>query len=1198
VILAGDVFSLRECAVIRVLLATLLVLASGVCLAQDPADDTAALWNDAALYRDEWGVPHIFADNPRAMAFAFGYAQAQDHLEPMLMAYRLANGRAAEVLGAVAADSDRLSIRLNHAGLARDAYGMADAVTRDLCEGFALGVNTWITEHPEKAPAWAEGVSPADVLALLHRYLLSQQPFDFPDALHLLPGTSSANAWAVGPSMSKTREPMLVINPHADYESSFQWYEAQLVTRDMDVYGATLFGVPVIMQGHNSVLGWALSPNAPDTADVYVEFAEQAAPRDPGIIYQAEATVPSGGVNFTESESRSFFVATESGFAENFENRLATGRGPVVDESEGRPLSWRAGGYRDFGALRQLYDMGLAQDLDEFNRVLDRMQLSTFHTIYADAVGNIAYRYNATTGMRLDPATAMLNAGIASEGDANDFYAMPLSTAGSHFEWGAPLPPDSMPWILNPDSGYVQACGTPPWLVTSPSPIDASAFPAWFIRDEDSYRAKRVRRLFSIGPRSFEDMQAMLFDTVSPLAAEAVPYLLAQAEANPEFVVSAHPDLQVMLDILRDWNFLAEPGSTAMTCFHVWWSILRLDDAGAPWPNESVHRLIQEDAPWFQERVLSSAAEAAQLLRNEYQSLNVAWGDVHVIARGDQEYPLAGGHSGDPIFYAGDQLFDDGKWRVNQGYGFAMVVRFGDTPDAVSLAPFGSSENADSPHFADQLPLILGRRFKVTRSERGDVERHTESAIGCRLLLRPGRQAGALFLTAEAPMQAQLQETASPPATLPEGLAAFSTYLEPGAEPVPDGLSIDIELQVNETVCAAKDLESLYLYGYHPVDGWRQLEDQRLEGDRRTLTATMARCEVIAVLGPEAALRGDPALVRASDTRRAPARSLIAKAAEEGALAPAENDDESVTDLDPADEERVASRMPPVPRVLVPSGEEGYSDDAPELPEVPDHIRVGARTIVVPAVPPGHRPVPMIPLEDRFVPQTPNPFAPPVSGDDAFAGVEAEADATESVPSETAPVELAPDSVPEDLVPVQAAAAVAPNPATAGKSGVVFSGQTPTEMLAASGPPSRGELALAPDPSRASALQFGRAMEMRTPDGAATFSVRARTTMRGQAYQPGTPAAPFPEGLVAFSAVYEALVDPKPEGMRVALTIHVAPQAIAAERLTELKLYTYDAAQGWKPLDRFRMNAETRSFSGMDLSARTYAVLGPVAAAK
>jgi acyl-homoserine lactone acylase PvdQ len=1205
--------------VIRVCTAALLVFAGAISSAQDAVDDAAGLWNEATLYRDDWGVPHVFADNPRAMAFAFGYAQAEDHLGPMLLAYRLANGRASEVLGVQAEEADRLAIRLDHAGLAFRAYQIADAVTRDLCEGFALGVNTWIMEHPDAEPAWKDGVQPADVLALLHRYLLGQAPFDYPGAPHLVPSTPSANAWAVGPALSKTREPMLVINPHSDFESAYQWYEAHLVTRDMNVYGATLFGLPVIVQGHNGALGWALAPNAPDIADIYVEYGEPGTPGDPSSMIEAIRNGQPGSVPFTEFENRGFYTKTADGFAENTQNHLATPHGPVVGSAEGRLLTWQAGGYRDFGALRQLHDMGLAQDLDAFRRALDRQQLSTFHVVYADAAGNIFYRYNATTGLRVDVAAVASDAGFGREGAADDVFELPVSSLGHQFEWGVALTPDVLPWILNPNSGYVQACGTPPWLATVPAVLEPSAWPAWLIRDEDTYRAKRVRRLFSIGPRSFEDMQAMLFDTVSPLAAEAVPYLIALAEQNPNYVDNAHPDLRVMLDILRGWNYVAETGSMAMTAFHVWWSLLRLDEDGKPRPNEIVHRLIQEDAAWFREWTLESASEAAQLLRNEYQTLNISWGDVHVIVRGGKEYPIAGGHSGDPVSYTGDRRFGDGKWRVNEGYGFAMVVRFGETPEAVSLVPFGSSENASSPHFDDQLPLMLGRRFKVTRFAREDVERHTESATGRRLLLRPGRQSAAVFLSAGAPMTARLKEGTSPPAALPEGLAAFTTYLEPVVEGAPAGLSVELDLRVNETVCDAKDFESLFLYGYHPVDGWRQIEDQLLDGPRRALTAVMGRCEVIAVLGPESARRADPALVRLAETRRAPEGARLASAApaKNSTLPAAQNGDANVTDLDPADEERVATLVPPVPRVLTPS-----EDFSQYEPHVPDNIRPGARTLVVPAVPPGFTPEPLFPTGPVFVPEESRPSA---LFDAQNLGV---APAVQAAPSDAAPAapsqEPSPKLSTEDLAPAGASAAEAPTrqpvassaphpvPAPAAgaapqtvKRGVSFSTKTPAEMLGAKAPKASQGFDLAPDPARASPLQIGQRLEMRTPDGAAVFTMRTQQDTRAQAFLRSAPPAPYPSGLTAFSEVYEVMAEPAPASADTAIMIRILPGAVAPERFGELKLYNFDPVRGWQPFAKQRTSPESLSFSSMDFSfsamdggTRIYAVLGPADAVR
>jgi len=51
------------------------------------------------VFRDPWGVPHIYAENDHDLYFAFGYVQAQDRLWQMDMQRRLARGLLSQVLG-------------------------------------------------------------------------------------------------------------------------------------------------------------------------------------------------------------------------------------------------------------------------------------------------------------------------------------------------------------------------------------------------------------------------------------------------------------------------------------------------------------------------------------------------------------------------------------------------------------------------------------------------------------------------------------------------------------------------------------------------------------------------------------------------------------------------------------------------------------------------------------------------------------------------------------------------------------------------------------------------------------------------------------------------------------------------------------------------------------------------------------------
>src|SRR5574341_1135444 len=57
------------------------------------------LRGSAEIIRDRWGVPHIYASNIEDVAFAVGYAQAQDRLWQMEVNRRAASGTLSELLG-------------------------------------------------------------------------------------------------------------------------------------------------------------------------------------------------------------------------------------------------------------------------------------------------------------------------------------------------------------------------------------------------------------------------------------------------------------------------------------------------------------------------------------------------------------------------------------------------------------------------------------------------------------------------------------------------------------------------------------------------------------------------------------------------------------------------------------------------------------------------------------------------------------------------------------------------------------------------------------------------------------------------------------------------------------------------------------------------------------------------------------------
>jgi acyl-homoserine-lactone acylase len=846
-----------------------LMLAAGWAAAQDAPPNVPPdvdPWTGATLYRDEWGVPHVYAQDPRAMAFAFGYAQAQDHIEPMLMAYRMANGRAAEVLGEPYADSDAFALKMGHAKLARGALDNADPVTLDLCTGFAQGVNAWMTEHPDGVPEWAEGVQPPDVLALWHAYVMSEAPFDLPGMYHWPRAAATGNAWALAPSRTDSGKSILVINPHGAYDGPFRWCEAHLVTGPYDMAGATLYGLPVILQGHNARLGWAMTPSFADTADVFEEMlpAEHMQGSSKTLKEAAKALgleeVSARQLAMLRymAESESYRVRTEGGMQTRRVSTVIGARGPMFERGAASIFSWRAGGGFDFGGLRQLFDMGCALNFEAWRQIMLAQQIPCFHFVYADADGAIFYLYNAKTGTHAIPAGILEKDPTIQERikQQPDFltFKKPLAQNMDDWLWKELVPLNAMPNVLNPASGYVQACGNPPWTATDNPGFGPDVAPSWLVGDVDTYRAKRVRRLLGSGMRSMRDCYSMLYDTVAGAAAEVVPSLLSMAEKNTDFVKNSHPDLATGLDLLRHWPGSTEAASTGTAYYDAWWKALAAQSGLVAPDDAHLYRILQSGAPRAGEMALNAAADAARGMRNAFQSLSIPWGDVHRIRRGPRDEAVFGGSAGEPIFVASGPADPDGRQIVNYGYAYAMVVQFGDRTEALSMAPFGASERVDSPHFSDQLDLLLQKRLKRTRYARDEVWRYAASAHGRQFTLFPLGVEGSFHFSAPSSIEARLTAVPTAPAPLPKDMAAFTlfTRVERAPHRVPAAMSI--ELGVPEPLCKAENLLQLVIYVYTPEAGWAALPKQACDHEKRVFSSGAETVGVFAVLGPESCL--------------------------------------------------------------------------------------------------------------------------------------------------------------------------------------------------------------------------------------------------------------------------------------------------------------------------------------------------------
>jgi acyl-homoserine-lactone acylase len=812
-----------------------------------PAAGGASFWNEATLYRDEFGTPHIEAGSIRAMASAFGYAQAEDHLEPMLMAYRIALGRAAEVGGEAFAESDAFAIKIGNAEQSAIALGQADPVTRDLCEGFALGINAWILEHQDRVPTWAEGVQPKDVLAWWHYLMVVQAPFDLPGVYHPKAPLERANAWALAPGNTLEGSTLLVMNPHEYYGSPYRWYEAHLMAGSMNLAGATLFGVPVLMMGHNENAGWALTPNLADTADFFLEHI--GGPQKPAKDPRFAASVIDDVAPLLSfmSTAKPFYVRTSAGLVERAVPSMIGTRGPIFEGGNGALYSWRNGAFLQFGGLRQLLLMGQATEMAAMKDALGLHQLPGFQVVCADKSGELFYLYNARLGNR--------DAAASPEDRESMNWSMPVDSGREIFAWREIIAPGLLPQIESPKSGYVQACGTPPWLATAKSGLSAADWPRWLVAELPNYRTFRVNQILSAGKYSFFDMQAMLFDTHVPASADMVPLLLAMAGKRPELIRSAHPDLVTALRLLEGWNLSSDRESPAMAYYSIWWTLMKKRHSAQFGSEIELYQGLLANTPEAQVQALDAAVEAARIMRNDFGGLSIPWGNLHRIQRGNRNEAAPGTDTGDSIFYMDNQSFLNRQWQASFGTGFAMVVQFGEKTQAASIVPFGASEVADSPHFGDQLNLFLERRMKPTNFQYGAVIGRASSGYGTRVLLgTPGLEGHCTVLSAQ-PQEVKLEAIETPPGPLPAGLVAFTPAFRPVFAAGATAHTWGLELRVPEDICAAESLSRLQIYVHTLEEGWRPLPGHHFDSALGGFVGQGSGSMIIAVLGPIEALK-------------------------------------------------------------------------------------------------------------------------------------------------------------------------------------------------------------------------------------------------------------------------------------------------------------------------------------------------------
>jgi penicillin amidase len=99
------------------------------------------------VYRDSFGVPHIYASTAHDLFFAQGYVHAQDRFWQMDFWRHIGSGRLSELLGDSLLETDQILRTLGFARIAQEELDTFDPTSKAILDSYAEGVNAYLIDH-------------------------------------------------------------------------------------------------------------------------------------------------------------------------------------------------------------------------------------------------------------------------------------------------------------------------------------------------------------------------------------------------------------------------------------------------------------------------------------------------------------------------------------------------------------------------------------------------------------------------------------------------------------------------------------------------------------------------------------------------------------------------------------------------------------------------------------------------------------------------------------------------------------------------------------------------------------------------------------------------------------------------------------------------------------------------------------------
>jgi len=716
---------------------------------------------DVRVWRDAYGVPHIFASSRDDAARALGYIHASERLFQMEVQRRVGQGRMAEFAGPDLVKVDKFIRTLGFYREAEASFSALSPWAQKRLLAYSEGVNAFLESHQNALPveflisgARPEPWKPADTLVwgklmglqLSHNYELEalraqlraklgpeQASWLFPgmkpgdpitteprltdshasadsveDTIGALLGMNrgASNEWVVAGSRTVTGKPILANDPHLGLGAPILWYLVRIVTPDDSLKGASVPGTPAVLLGQNDSIAWGFTTADTDAQDLFVETVDPANP--------ANYLAPDGSKPF---EVREETIHVKGAPDVRFMVRT-TRHGPVLSDvsdtvrpvaEPGKVVALAFTGLGDHDTtIEAILKLDGAHNWSEFLDALRLFQTPTQNIVYADTSGDIGF----------------FSPGLIPLRKSGDGLA-PVDGASGQFDWVGLAPFEQLPQLHNPAVGFAFNANN----ANVPDDHQPNFGQDW----EEAFRARRIQQFFNtIDKHSLDTSARMQADRLSLAAKALQPFIATIAPSSERARLAqallAHWDGVMDKDRVEPLIFTAFMGSLHRILLEEKTGLSM--EAKGPFAVTTMISLMRDHPSWCDEpgkpdpgcrSALGQALDdgLALLVKRDGSDMSQwRWGDEHVSLLQHQVFkhvplfdrlsdlsvPSSGG------FYTldrggGFEVPKDRPFARTHGAGYRAIYDLSDPAKSRFIITTGQSGHIFSPHYRDLVPF-------------------------------------------------------------------------------------------------------------------------------------------------------------------------------------------------------------------------------------------------------------------------------------------------------------------------------------------------------------------------------------------------------------------------------------------------------------------------------------------------------------